>query len=156
MTAVPGPLSLARRLARRPMPQTLPVSAPPALLEFRRHGALPLVAGDPDSRVLRIAIVIPSFRRGSGGHSTIADLVRGLEEAGHTCSLWLEDLRAGVEAYRFQLDDKRHLAHTAEPILRLRAHPMMKRWREVRGRRSVRIATWPVRRWRARIGRIVG
>jgi glycosyltransferase involved in cell wall biosynthesis len=92
MAAVPGPLSLARRLARRPMPQTLPVSAPPALLEFRRHGALPLVAGDPDARVLRIAVVIPSFRRGSGGHSTIADLVRGLEAAGHTCSLWVDDL----------------------------------------------------------------
>jgi glycosyltransferase involved in cell wall biosynthesis len=92
MAAVPGPLSLARRLARRPMPQTLPVSAPPALLEFRRHGALPLVAGDAGARALRIAVVIPSFRRGSGGHSTIADLVRGLEAGGHTCSLWVDDL----------------------------------------------------------------
>jgi O-antigen biosynthesis protein len=98
MPAVPmrGPLSLARRaarrLARRPAPDPLPVSAPPALLEYRRHGELSLVPGDANARTLRIAIVIPAFRRGSGGHSTIADLVRGLEAAGHTCSLWLDDL----------------------------------------------------------------
>ena len=30
---------------------------------------------------LRVALVIPQFRRGSGGHKTIADLVRGLEDA---------------------------------------------------------------------------
>ena len=65
MAAVPerGPLSLARRAARRlaraPTPPTLPVSAPPALLELRRHGALPLVPGNPDARSLRIAFVIP-------------------------------------------------------------------------------------------------
>ena len=98
MAAVPerGPLSLARRAARRlarpPTPPPQPVSPPPALLELRRHGPLPLVPGKPDARALRIAFVIPSFRRGSGGHSTIANLVRGLEAAGHTCSLWVEDL----------------------------------------------------------------
>jgi glycosyltransferase involved in cell wall biosynthesis len=124
MAAVLGPLSLARRaarrLARRPTPLTLPVSAPPALLELRRHGALPLVPGTPDARVLRIAVVIPSFRRGSGGHSTIANLVRGLERAGHTCSLWLEDLegrhagqsssevRAGFHEFFGRLDGAFH------------------------------------------------
>ena len=40
---------------------------------------------------LRIAVVVPQFRRGSGGHKTIADLVRGLEARGHALSLWVED-----------------------------------------------------------------
>ena len=68
----------------------------------------------------------------------------------------LDDLRAGVEAYRFQLDDKRHLANAAAPILRLRADPRVKRLRELSRKRSVRLATWPLRRWRRRVGRIVG
>lgn len=54
---------------------------------------------------MRIAVVIPSFRRGSGGPQTIAHLVRGLEHLGHDVSLWLEDIQglhstqstAGVE-----------------------------------------------------------
>jgi glycosyltransferase involved in cell wall biosynthesis len=43
------------------------------------------------SSSLRVAIVIPQFRRGSGGHKTIADLIRGLEARGHLVSLWLVD-----------------------------------------------------------------
>jgi len=98
MAAVPerGPLSLARRaahrLARRPLPFTIPVAAPPALLELRRHGAFPLVEADAEAPRLRIAVVVPSFRRASGGHSTVVNLVRGLEAVGHECSLWLEDV----------------------------------------------------------------
>ena len=40
---------------------------------------------------LQIAFVVPFFRRGSGGHMTIAHLVRGLETLGHRCSVWLND-----------------------------------------------------------------
>ena len=40
-------------------------------------------------RALRVAFVVPEFRRGSGGHTTIANLVRGLERRGHACSIWL-------------------------------------------------------------------
>ena len=40
---------------------------------------------------LRVAVVVPSFRRGSGGHATIANLVRGLEAAGHRASIWVLD-----------------------------------------------------------------
>src|SRR5215207_5278361 len=40
---------------------------------------------------LRIAVVIPPFSEGSGGHRTICTLVRELETMGHTCSLWLDD-----------------------------------------------------------------
>jgi glycosyltransferase involved in cell wall biosynthesis len=34
---------------------------------------------------------VPQFRRGSGGHSTIANLLRGLERRGHDGSVWVLD-----------------------------------------------------------------
>src|SRR4029450_11257374 len=40
---------------------------------------------------LRVGVVVPQFRRGSGGHSTIANLLRGLEARGHACSVWVVD-----------------------------------------------------------------
>ena len=72
----------------------LAVTAPASLLEHRRRGSAPLAAGAADaarSPALTIAVVVPSFRRGSGGHRAIADLVRGLERRGHACSLWISD-----------------------------------------------------------------
>jgi glycosyltransferase involved in cell wall biosynthesis len=44
---------------------------------------------------MRVAVVIPWYFEGSGGHSTIANLVRGLEARGHECSLWVEEDGAG-------------------------------------------------------------
>ncbi|HEY0345369.1 MAG TPA: glycosyltransferase family 4 protein [Solirubrobacteraceae bacterium] len=72
----------------------LAVTAPASLLEHSRRGSAPLAAGAADaarSPALTIAVVVPSFRRGSGGHRAIADLVRGLEQRGHACSLWISD-----------------------------------------------------------------
>ncbi|MGA2470514.1 MAG: glycosyltransferase family 4 protein [Solirubrobacteraceae bacterium] len=67
-------------------------SAHAALLELERDGAAPLAGQRPAAGgPLSIAIVIPSFRRGSGGHATIAHLVRGLQARGNDVSLWLED-----------------------------------------------------------------
>jgi glycosyltransferase involved in cell wall biosynthesis len=66
------------------------VEAPPALVEWRRSGAAPLSGRGPAER-LRVAFVVPWFFRGSGGHSTIANLVRGLEARGHDVSVWLEE-----------------------------------------------------------------
>ncbi|RKQ92871.1 glycosyltransferase involved in cell wall biosynthesis [Solirubrobacter pauli] len=40
---------------------------------------------------LHVAVVIPPFRRGSGGHSTIYNLMSRLEERGHTVSTWIHD-----------------------------------------------------------------
>jgi glycosyltransferase involved in cell wall biosynthesis len=82
---------VARRLlGRGPGPVVAPEVVPRALLEWRRGGTLPLdavAAGD----TLRVAVVIPSFRRGSGGHQTIVHLARGLAARGHAVTLWLED-----------------------------------------------------------------
>jgi glycosyltransferase involved in cell wall biosynthesis len=72
----------------------LAVTAPASLLEHRRRGTAPLRPGAADAAqaaALSVAIVIPSFRRGSGGHRVIADLVRALEQRGHACSLWVSD-----------------------------------------------------------------
>ncbi|MDO8210006.1 glycosyltransferase family 4 protein [Conexibacter sp. CPCC 206217] len=40
---------------------------------------------------LDVAVVIPWFPPGSGGHATIFNLVRQLEARGHRCSIWLDD-----------------------------------------------------------------
>jgi glycosyltransferase involved in cell wall biosynthesis len=61
-----------------------------AWAELERSGPAPLEPG-ATGESLRIAFVVPEFRRGSGGHMTIANLVRGLERRGHECSLWLHD-----------------------------------------------------------------
>ena len=84
---------------RAPEDVTTPFAA---VAELERRGAAPLVAravGD----VLDIAFVVPGFRRGSGGHTTIANLIRGLEARGHGCSVWIDDpLRTsgGAAAFR--------------------------------------------------------
>jgi glycosyltransferase involved in cell wall biosynthesis len=72
-----------------------PVRVPPLLLEALRDGAVPLRSGATTTPTptdkLTVAVVIPQFRKGSGGHRTIADLVRGLEAQGHAISLWVAD-----------------------------------------------------------------
>ena len=52
---------------------------------------LPPVTGMSEQETLHIAIVIPPFLRGSGGHDTIFRIFRHIEEMGHTCSFWLAD-----------------------------------------------------------------
>jgi glycosyltransferase involved in cell wall biosynthesis len=40
---------------------------------------------------LRLALVIPPFSRGSGGHNTLMQIFSRLEQRGHACSVWLAD-----------------------------------------------------------------
>ncbi len=40
---------------------------------------------------LHVAVAIPPFGRGSGGHSSIFQIVHWLERMGHTCSIWVHD-----------------------------------------------------------------
>jgi O-antigen biosynthesis protein len=77
-------------LLKRSTPAPIRVPVPRALLEYQRSGAAAL-SGTAPGESLRIALVVPQFRRGSGGHKTIADLVRGLEARGHEPSIWVED-----------------------------------------------------------------
>jgi O-antigen biosynthesis protein len=55
-----------------------------------REPAAPLVERSSEG-ALDVAVVVPFFPRGSGGHMTIANLVRGLERLGHRCSIWIDD-----------------------------------------------------------------
>jgi hypothetical protein len=64
------------------------------VLRLSREGPAPFddpVAGMSERSVLHIAVVIPPFQGGSGGHNTICALVSPLEDMGHTCSIWLDD-----------------------------------------------------------------
>jgi len=61
---------------------------------FWREGSAPLldpVPGMAERERLRLALVIPSFRRGSGGHNTLLQIFSRLEQRGHLCSVWLYD-----------------------------------------------------------------
>ena len=96
-------------LLRRRRAEPLQVEAPRAILEWRRQGTAPLTEPPRDATRLHVALVIPAFRRGSGGHSTIANLVRGLEAIGHECSLWLDapydgDVERDFKAFFGEMD----------------------------------------------------
>jgi glycosyltransferase involved in cell wall biosynthesis len=52
---------------------------------------LPALAGLSEAERLRIAVVIPPFSFGSGGHDVLFQVIRRLEERGHVCSIWLDD-----------------------------------------------------------------
>jgi glycosyltransferase involved in cell wall biosynthesis len=59
-----------------------------------RDGPAPLLdplPGMADRERLRLAMVIPHFSRGSGGHNTLFQIFTRLEQRGHTCSAWLAD-----------------------------------------------------------------
>jgi glycosyltransferase involved in cell wall biosynthesis/GT2 family glycosyltransferase len=52
---------------------------------------LDAVPGMAERERLRLALVIPPFGRGSGGHNTLFQILTRLERRGHTCSVWLAD-----------------------------------------------------------------
>jgi O-antigen biosynthesis protein len=64
------------------------------VLTVAREGPAPLAElapGAADRERLHLAFVVPPFRRGSGGHNTIFQLVWRLERMGHLCSIWIHD-----------------------------------------------------------------
>jgi glycosyltransferase involved in cell wall biosynthesis len=64
------------------------------ILRYAKEGAAPLAPRSPtaaDRDRLHLAFVVPPFRRGSGGHSTIFGLIARLEGMGHTCTVWIVD-----------------------------------------------------------------
>lgn len=66
------------------------------ILRVYAEGPAPLedpVPGMAERTPLHIAVLIPPFGKGSGGHKTIFTLVDKLERVGHTCSIWMYDPR---------------------------------------------------------------
>jgi len=64
------------------------------ILDYETHGPAPLLPAIPgisEQTPLHIAIVIPPFRTGSGGHDTIFRVFSEVERLGHTCSVWVDD-----------------------------------------------------------------
>ena len=69
-----------------------------AVLRVGREGITeldPVEPGASERRRLHIAVAVPPFRRGSGGHGTIFQIVSHLEEMGHTCTIWVHDPLGG-------------------------------------------------------------
>jgi glycosyltransferase involved in cell wall biosynthesis len=63
-----------------------------ALASWRAEGRAELRAeAVPLGTPLDVAFVVPFFYRGSGGHTTLSNLVRALERRGHRVTLWLDD-----------------------------------------------------------------
>ena len=64
------------------------------VLQVWRGGEVPLldpVPGMSERERLRIAMILPPFRAGSGGHYLVLKILDCLERRGHTCSVWLHD-----------------------------------------------------------------
>lgn len=62
--------------------------------EVWQRGPVPLrvpPTGIADRERLRIAMLIPPFSRGSGGHSLLFELLSRLERRGHLCTVWMHD-----------------------------------------------------------------
>jgi glycosyltransferase involved in cell wall biosynthesis len=64
------------------------------VLRLERDGQTPLldpVPGQSERARLHVAVVVPPFGRGSGGHTSIFTMMLWLERMGHTCSVWVYD-----------------------------------------------------------------
>jgi glycosyltransferase involved in cell wall biosynthesis len=110
---LPAPLRSALSLERRDSPArgaagSLPrfVHIPRArerglheeVIMVHRDGEAPLLEvppGLPERDRLRIAMVLPPFTQGSGGHYLLLQILRRLELRGHVCSVWLHDSYGG-------------------------------------------------------------
>jgi O-antigen biosynthesis protein len=96
-------LSLERRddgAGARTLPQGRAIAAARsedpygAAARAMRDGPAPLLPSAPgaaERERLRIALVLPPWRRGSGGHHTLLQLLSRLERRGHVCGIWLHD-----------------------------------------------------------------
>jgi len=74
-----------------------------AAARVMRDGPAPLLPPAPglaERERLRIALVLPPWRRGSGGHNTLMQLLSRLERRGHVCTVWLHDPHGELRALR--------------------------------------------------------
>ena len=86
------------------------------------EGAAPLleaVPGMAERERLRLALVIPPYSRGSGGHNTLFQIFTRLERRGHACSVWLADYHnhmRDVRAARLRREIREYFAPFEGPV----------------------------------------
>jgi len=91
-------------------------------LLFWNEGPAPLlqpVQGMSEREQLRLAMVIPPFSRGSGGHNTLFQIFTRLERRGHACSVWLADYHnqmRDVRAARMRREVREYFAPFEGPV----------------------------------------
>jgi glycosyltransferase involved in cell wall biosynthesis len=84
---------MLRRL-RRDAPPSAVEADYTDIAELERVGDARLVSGAREAAAepqLNIDVVVPWLLEGSGGHNTILNLIRTLEERGHWVTLWIHD-----------------------------------------------------------------
>jgi glycosyltransferase involved in cell wall biosynthesis len=103
-----GAVTGAERNGASPVPQTKPVRQKLASDYYEvaarvwQDGPSPLLDPTPgmgEREQLRLAMVIPPFNRGSGGHNTLFQIFTRLERRGHACSVWLADYHGFAGAF---------------------------------------------------------
>jgi glycosyltransferase involved in cell wall biosynthesis len=80
-----------------------------------REGPEPLAAPRSVEGPLHVAIVIPYFRRGSGGHNSIFQIAWRLERAGHSVSIWVHD-PSGYHGHQAGSEIRRDLREWFAPL----------------------------------------
>jgi glycosyltransferase involved in cell wall biosynthesis len=93
-----------------------------AIRVYAKRGPTPLLdalPGQNTDRPLHIAVLIPPFARGSGGHTSIFQITSRLERMGHTVTYWIDDpigLLAGNRAARIRRDIQEWFAPIEGPV----------------------------------------
>jgi glycosyltransferase involved in cell wall biosynthesis/GT2 family glycosyltransferase len=86
------------------------------------EGSAPLLDATPGMAAreqLRLAMVIPPYSRGSGGHNTLFQIFTRLERRGHACSVWLADYHnhmRDVRAARIRREIREYFAPFEGPV----------------------------------------
>ncbi len=104
------------------IPQVLPHDDYEVVARVWREGPAPLLQAVPGMAArerLRLAMVIPPFSRGSGGHNTLFQVFTRLERRGHACSVWLADYHnhmRDVRSARLRSEVREYFAPFEGPV----------------------------------------
>ena len=104
------------------IPQVLPHDDYEVVARVWREGPAPLLEAVPGMAArerLRLAMVIPPFSRGSGGHNTLFQIFTRLERRGHACSVWLADYHnhmRDVRSARLRSEVREYFAPFEGPV----------------------------------------
>jgi glycosyltransferase involved in cell wall biosynthesis/GT2 family glycosyltransferase len=116
------PAALPELPPAKRIPRRLPRDDYDVVTRIWSEGPAPLleaVPGMAERERLRLALVIPPFSRGSGGHNTLFQIFTRLERRGHVCSVWLADYHnhmRDVRAARLRSEIREFFAPFEGPV----------------------------------------